>query len=87
MEEKELVVSICKKSKFSIITDECTAVSVSQVLAVMVRYYDARMCKDTDALLHVVEVDDASGEGLYKYVKEMLQRKEIALQNIRGLCL
>lgn len=83
--KKELVASICKKNKFSIIIDECTDVSVSQVLAVMVRHYDARQCKVTDALLDVVEVDDGTGEGLYKSVKEMLQRKEIPLQNIIGL--
>ena len=41
-EERELIASICKENKFSLIIDECTDVSVSQVLAVMVRFYDKR---------------------------------------------
>lgn len=83
-EESESVAKICKENKFSLIIDECTDVSVSQVLAVMVRFYDEQKCKVTDALLDVVEVDDASAEGLFKSVKELLKSKDIPLQNIIG---
>lgn len=43
----------------------------------MVRFYDEEKSKITDALLDVIEVDDASAEGLYKSVKELLKQKEI----------
>ena len=40
--------------------------------------------KVTDTLLDLVEVDDASGEGLYRVVKELLISKEIPLTNVIG---
>ena len=83
-EERESIANICKESKFSLIIDECTDVSISQVLAVVVRFYDEKKCKVTDALLDVVEVNDGSAEGLYKAVKELLKCKGIPLQNIIG---
>lgn len=83
-EERESVAAICRGSNFSLIIDESTDVSVSQVLVVMVRYYDEKNCRVTDALLDIVEVDDASASGLYKCVKELLESKEIPLKNIIG---
>lgn len=65
-EERESVAAICRENYFSLIIDENTDVSVSQVLAVMVRYYDKNKYKVVDALLDIVEVDDASAAGLYK---------------------
>lgn len=59
--------------------------SVSQVRAVMVRFFDKSKCKVTDALLDIVEVDDPSAEGLCKAVKELFARKEIPLTNLIGL--
>ncbi|XP_068232164.1 zinc finger BED domain-containing protein 5-like [Palaemon carinicauda] len=84
-EERQLVAKFCRENYFSLIIDESTDVSVSQVLAVMVRVYDEKKCKVADLLLDFVEVDDASAEGLYKSVKEMLEKEEIPLQNIVGL--
>lgn len=83
-EERENIATICRERNFSLIIDESTDVSVSQVLAVMVRYYDEKKCRVTDALLDIVEVDDASASGLYKCVKELLESKNIPLKNIIG---
>ena len=41
-EEVETVSSICGDNKFSIIIDGSTAISVSQILAVVVRFYNNR---------------------------------------------
>lgn len=84
LEEREEIAKICRENVFSLLIDESTDISVSQILAVMVRYFDHRKCKVTDALLDIVEVDDASGEGLFKAVKELLASKDIPLQNIIG---
>ena len=75
---------MCKKNKFSLMIDESTDISVSQILAVMVRYYDKNKLKVTDALLDILEVEDASAEGLYKAVKKLFQSKDIPLTNIIG---
>ncbi|KAK3885504.1 hypothetical protein Pcinc_010245 [Petrolisthes cinctipes] len=50
----------------------------------MVRFYDEEKRRVTDALLDVIEVDDANAESLYKSVKELLQCNEIPLHNIIG---
>lgn len=39
-DEKIVITNICKTQKFSIIIDESTDISVTQVLAVVVRYFD-----------------------------------------------
>lgn len=83
-EEREEVTEMCKKNKFSLMIDESTDVSVSEILAVMVRYYDKNKWKVTDALLDILEVEDASAEGLYKVVKKLFQSKDIPLTNIIG---
>ncbi|XP_068211680.1 uncharacterized protein [Palaemon carinicauda] len=83
-EERRVVAKFCRENYFSLIIDESTDVSVSQVLAVMVRVYDEKKCRVADLLLDFVEVDDASAEGLDKSVKEMLEKEEIPLQNIVG---
>lgn len=83
-EERNEVAQICRKQKFSILIDECTDVSVSQVLAVVVRYFDVKTEEVVDALLDTVEVDDGSGEGLYKAVRILLEERGIPLTNIIG---
>ena len=48
----------------------------------MVRFYDERKCKVTDALLDIVEVENGIAEGLYTSVKELLNYKGIPMENI-----
>ena len=83
-EERQEIVEICRENKFSLMIDESTDISVTQILAVMVRFYDKKKCQVTDALLDIIEVEDASAEGLYKVVKELFQSKNIPLTNIIG---
>ena len=62
--EKDDITKICQSNMFSLIIDESTDISVCQILAVVVRYYDEDKCQVVDALLDSIEVYDASGEGL-----------------------
>lgn len=71
-EERHDVAEICRKQKFSIIIDECTDISVSQILAVVVRGFDEKTQEVEDTLLDSVVLEDGSGEGLYKAVKILL---------------
>lgn len=70
--------------KVSILIDECTDISVSQVLAAVVRYFDEKTQEVVDALLDTVEVADGIGEGLYKAVRTLLEERSIPLNNIIG---
>lgn len=83
-EERQEIVEIWRENKFSLMIDESTDISVTQILAVMVRFYDKKKFRVTDALLDIIEVEDASAEGLYKVVKELFQSKNIPLTNIIG---
>jgi Domain of unknown function (DUF4371) len=83
-EEKQDIAKICQSNKFSLIIDESTDISVCQILAVVVRYYDEERCQVVDALLYSIEVYDASGEGLYRSVKQLLDERKIPLSNIIG---
>lgn len=49
----------------------------------MVRFYESKKCKVTDALLDTIEVDEGSAECLYKSVKRMSE-KHIPFTNIIG---
>ena len=66
-EELESLSAIYKENKFSLIIDESTDISVSQILTILISYCFQR--KVRDALLTVVEVDDGCAEGLYIAVK------------------
>ena len=79
-EELESLSAICKEDKFSLIIDESTDISVSQILDIVVRYYFQR--KVRDALLTVVEVDDGTAEGLYAAVKMFFEQQAIPLSNV-----
>ncbi|KAK3871728.1 hypothetical protein Pcinc_023144 [Petrolisthes cinctipes] len=84
-EERDMITKICKENRFSlIVVEESLDIPVSQTLALMVRYFDKKRVMITDALLDVVEVDNASPERFYFVVKEMLIDKEIPFQNILG---
>ena len=73
---------LLRGKKFSILIDETTDVSVSQILAIVVRYHDNG--KVFDELLVVAEVDDGTAEGLHKIVIETLQKMNIPLNNVIG---
>ena len=83
-EEKNEIAKICQENKFSLLIDESTDISVSQILAVVVRFFDTKKVKVTDALLDIIEVENGSAEGLYKALTDLLAKKQIPLSNIIG---
>ena len=72
--EKESISQICRNHLFSIIIDESTDVSITQVLAV-VRFFDKDKGDVSDTLLNTVEVEDATTKGLYRWLKSLLEEK------------
>lgn len=82
--EKREIVDQCRNEKFSLIIDESTDISVSQVLAVVVRYFDVEKNDVCDSLLDSIVVEDGSASGLYKAVKTTLNEKKIPVSNIIG---
>ena len=83
-DESAVITNICQCQKFSIIIDESTDISVTQILAIVVRYFDKCQENVVDALLDSVVVEDGSAVGLYSSVKELLKKKNIPLENIIG---
>ncbi|XP_033122103.1 uncharacterized protein LOC117121110 [Anneissia japonica] len=69
--EVDSLAEICRTQKFSLLIDESTDVSVTQILAVVVRFFHKR--KVTDALLAAVEVEDGSAESLYAAVRSQFR--------------
>ncbi|XP_046855931.1 protein ZBED8-like [Xenia sp. Carnegie-2017] len=62
--------------------NESTDISVSQILAVVVRFYHER--KVIDALLTALEVENGTADGLYAAVKNFFQERAIPLSNVVG---
>ena len=73
-----------QRNKFSIIIDESTDISVTQVLAVVVRYFDPSRQNVIDTLLDTIAVEDGTAQGLYQAVKNLLKEKNIPFENIVG---
>ena len=67
------------QSEFSIIIDESTDISVTQILAVVVRYFDSNKHDVVDALLDTIEVENGTAQHLYQAVKYLLKKKEAFL--------
>ena len=70
-DEKLALTDICKKQKFSIIIDESTDICVNQILAIVVRYFDADKQDVVDALLDTVSVENGTAQSLYNAVKDL----------------
>lgn len=82
--EKMEISDICRKVKFSLIIDESTDISVSQVLAIVIRYFDIQRGDVVDNLLDTVSVENGTAEGLYESVKRTFNEKGIPMCNIIG---
>lgn len=85
--ERQDLLEICRRHKFSILIDESTDIPIASllafVLAVVVQYIDEKT-HVFDGLQDTVEVEDGSGEGLYKEVKNLLTNRGIPPSNIIG---
>ena len=86
--EKLEVTNICKESKFLTIIDESTDISVTQILAVVVRYFDSNKHDVIDALhalLDTIEVENGTAQHLYQAIKCLLKKKAFSLKTLLDL--
>ena len=83
--EKSKLIEICTNQKFSILIDESKDISVSQMLAVVVRFFDTDKKDVANALLDTLCVEDGTATGLYRSVKTLLHNCGIPLNNVIGL--
>ena len=82
--EEKTIVEICRNQPFSIMIDESTDASTTQVLAIVVRYFNTTKQDVCDALLDSIEVAQATAEGLYRGLKASLEEKKIPITNVIG---
>jgi hypothetical protein len=82
--ERQHIVSICRNQKFSVIIDDSTDVSVTQILAVVVRYFDFDKSQVVDSLFDLVEVEDSSSDGLFTAFSKLMTDNAIPFHNIVG---
>ena len=75
-----------KKQACSILLDESTDASVTQTLALVVRYVDANSMQTVDRCLDIMDVVDGTSLGLFKLVYEVLLEKySIPRENLIGI--
>lgn len=82
--EKDLISEVCRTQKFSVIIDESTDISVTQILAIVVRYFDVKKEDVTDALFDTVTVEDGTALGLYTALKSVMAERNVPMHNIIG---
>ena len=56
--------------------DESTDISVSQVLDVVVKYFDEQRCTVVDSVQEIIAVDNDTASGLYLAFKRLLDKKK-----------
>ncbi|CAG9815947.1 unnamed protein product [Phaedon cochleariae] len=80
------IIKKLRKSYFSIIIDESTDISTKKSLVVMVRFWDEELQTIKDRFLGLLEVEDASAEGLFQLIKsKILDKYKLPYSNIIGL--
>lgn len=78
------VVNVLKKcGQFSLMVDSTQDKSVVDQFAICVRYVEDGK-KAVERLLHLLDIHDASGEGLYKSIDELFKQFELEMRNIIG---
>ena len=80
--EKLELNEICRTQKFSVIIDENTDASITQVLAIVIRYFDFKRLDVTDALLDTVVVENGSALSLINSFKSLFEERNIPITNI-----
>ena len=70
--------------KFSVVIDESTDASITQVLAIVIRYFDLKKLDVTDALLDTVVVENGSAVSLFSSFKHLFEERNIPITNIIG---
>ena len=85
--EKSLdIIDVLKNQTFSILLDESTDVSVTQMLALVVRYVNANTMQTVDRCFDIIKVLDGTSLGLFKAVSNVLfEKHSIPPKNLIGL--
>ena len=85
-EESLDIIDVLKNQTFSILLDESTDVSVTQMLALVVRYVNANTMQTVDRCFNIIEVLDGTSLGLFKAVSNVLfEKHSIPPKNLIGL--
>ena len=85
-EESLDIIDVLKNQTFSILLDETTDVSVTQMLALVVRYVNANTMQTVDRCFDIIEVLDGTSLGLFKAVSIVLfEMHSILPKNLIGL--
>ena len=74
-EESLDIIDVLKNQTFSNLLDESTNVSVTQMLALVVRYVNANTMQTADRYFDIIEVLDGTLLGLFKAVSNVLFEK------------
>ncbi|KAK0066446.1 hypothetical protein Bpfe_003878 [Biomphalaria pfeifferi] len=82
--EKEELAEICRTQKFSIMIDENIDMSVGNLIAVVVRFFDIQKLDIVDVLFDTISPDNGTSEDIYNAVKMLFLNKNIPLENIIG---
>ena len=85
-EESLDIIDVLKNQTFSIPLDENTDVSVTQMLALVVRYVNANTMQTVDRCFDIIEVLDGTSLGLFKAVSNVpFEKHSIPPKNLIGL--
>ena len=85
-EESLDIINVLKNQTFSILLDKSTDVSVTQMLALVVRYVNANTMQTVDRCFDIIEVVDGTSLGLFKAVSNVLfEKHSIPPKNLIGL--
>ena len=85
-EESLDIIDVLKNQTFSILLDESTDVSVTQMLALVVRYVNANIMQTVDRCFDIIEVLDGTSLELFKAVSNVLfEKHSIPPKNLIGL--
>ncbi|XP_068239267.1 SCAN domain-containing protein 3-like [Palaemon carinicauda] len=71
--------------KFSLLVDETTDISVEKLLAICIRYFDEDCGKILTAFLGLYPIVHATGEALFKAVKDSMTEYNICLSDCIGI--
>ena len=82
--EKLELNKICRTQKFSVLIDESIDASITQVLAIAIRYFDLKKLDVNDALLDTVAVENGSAVSLFNSFKHLFEERNIPITNMIG---
>ena len=81
--EKLELPEICRAQKFSVVIDESTDASITQVLAIIIRYFDFKKLDVTDALPDTVVVENSSVLSFLIHLNLSLRKETFQLQILK----